>query len=757
MYQAFAQLVVKYRLVVLGLWAMTAVMAISRASHVEDVLEVEGRSLKPTESRRAEQTIRSAFPSPVAQFMAVVVKSPRPLADRDFRRFLESLIEVTEEKRYVNRVVSFLTTEDSSLISRDGRTTFFLATITIEKADSATDFVPDLRESLDRRAQRFADASEYEWLVTGGPALDYDVRTLSTAEAKRAEQRALPLTAVVLILAFGSLVAAALPLIIGVFAITVSLWLVYMMSAFHEISVFVVNIVTMVGLATGIDYSLFVVTRFREEMSRGFNAREAAVRTITTAGRAVITSGLTVAVGFASLLILPVVELRSLGIGGLLVVTASVALSITLLPAGLALLGRNIDKPRWLTRKLAWYHAPQPWERWAKWLGQHPWRAIALGTVVMTAITWPLADIEIGLPREGWFPSGTESTDGVTALEEIGSRGSLQPIRIVIQAPEGERVVGTKYLRGLRRLSDTIKTDPRVAQIRGPVDIQERMSIFRYSMLYSDLSSARRRFPEFFEAYLSESGRTVLMDVFLSDTTSLGSAMDVVREIRHLAAGGVRGLDSVEVLVGGFAAASVDLQDDLLRQFPTVIALVVGITAVMLFVAFQSVLVPLKAVVMNLLSVAGAFGLMVLVFQKGVGAGIFGLSGPTEAIYVAVPVMVFAIVFGLSMDYEVFLLSRMKEAFDRTHRNDQATMEGIGSTASVITSAAAVMIIVFGAFSFSKVFVPQLTGFGLAVAVFLDATLIRMVLVPAIMHIAGRWNWWPGVREITPPEGPARS
>jgi RND superfamily putative drug exporter len=219
-----------------------------------------------------------------------------------------------------------------------------------------------------------------------------------------------------------------------------------------------------------------------------------------------------------------------------------------------------------------------------------------------------------------------------------------------------------------------------------------------------------------------------------------------VQRIRGIAAGGVRGLDSVEILVGGFSAASLDLQENLLAVFPIIIALVLTITAVMLLVAFRSILVPIKAVVLNSLSVAAAFGMVVLVFQQGFGAGLFGLDGPTEAIYVVTPVLVFALVFGLSMDYEVFLLSRMKEAFDRTHENDLATMEGLSVTASVITSAAAIMIIVFGTFAFSRVLVAKMMGFGLAVAVLLDATLIRMVLVPAVMHIAGRWNWWPGVR-----------
>jgi len=268
-------------------------------------------------------------------------------------------------------------------------------------------------------------------------------------------------------------------------------------------------------------------------------------------------------------------------------------------------------------------------------------------------------------------------------------------------------------------------------------------------MLYSDMADARTRSPDFYDAYLSPDNRTTIVDVVLADSTSFTSAMDVVRGIRTLVGAGVSGLESTGVTVGGFAAASVDLQDELLRRFPLLVGLILIATAVMLFIAFRSVLVPIKAVVMNCLSVAAAFGLTVLVFQQGVGARLFGLDGPTEAVYVVVPVLVFATVFGLSMDYEVFLLSRIKESYDRTGRNGQATMEGLSATASTITSAAAIMIVVFGAASFSRVLAVQLIAFGLAVAVFLDATLVRMVLVPAIMHVAGRWNWWPGVRGRT--------
>jgi RND superfamily putative drug exporter len=320
---------------------------------------------------------------------------------------------------------------------------------------------------------------------------------------------------------------------------------------------------------------------------------------------------------------------------------------------------------------------------------------------------------------------------------------------VVVELPEGGNAVGAASLRGLRALSDSFRADPRVREVRSLVDMDGRQSILELSAFYSELDSARAEYGDFVDAYLSRDTRVTLLDLIPSDTTSLTSTQELVRHVREVASHPPKQLKDATIRVGGYAASALDFQDDLMARFPLIVLLVLGATGVMLAIAFRSVLVPIKAIIMNTLSVSATFGLIVLVFQYGVGARVLGLSGATSAIFVVVPVLVFAVVFGLSMDYEVFLLSRIKEAFDRTGRNDEATMEGVAATASVITSAALIMILVFGVFAFARVLVMQFLGFGLAVAVLLDATIIRMVLVPAFMHLAGRWNWWPGVREST--------
>jgi putative drug exporter of the RND superfamily len=742
-----AKFLIRRRWWVIAAWAAIAGLLAPQAARVNDLLAVRGGSDESTESFRAGELIKANLPSPFAEYVAVVVRGPVPVGHPRFDRVLDSLTAALSHKTYVKQVVSVRSLGESTFVSRDLHTTFLITAMAPEQTDDITkNFVPDLRETIAATLARTPGGAAFDVKLTGYPALDFDIRTISAEDAAHGERVVIPATLIILVIAFGALVAATLPIVVGVLAITVALGLVAIAAHFQTMSVFVLTLTTMVGLGVGIDYSLLVVTRFREELNRGLSSTDAATRTIQTAGSAVVTSGVTVVVGFAALLTTPLTETRSVGIGGLLVVAVAIGLATTFLPALLSLLGRNIDRPRWLARPLARFHAPTGWERWARWLGHRPWRAIAIGGGTMLLLMIPLSDMRIGLPARNWFPPNSPSAQGLQELQDMGASGIIQPTRIVVEFPAGESALGSRRLLALKALGDAIRHDPRVKEVRGVASIRPKMSALALAMFYSDPEAVRRKYPDFFNAYLSADGRTTLVDVIPRDSVSLTGMMEVARGARTVIHRGVRGLDGALLLVGGFAATSVDLQHDLLTRFPGIVALILGVTAVMLFIAFRSLLVPLKAVLLNCLSVGGAFGVTVLVFQHGVGGRLFGLDGPTDAIFVVVPVLVFAVVFGLSMDYEVFLLTRVKEVFDKTGRNDHATMEGLSSTASTITFAAAIMVVVFGVFAFSRVLAVQFMGFGLAVAVLLDATLIRMVLVPAIMHIAGRWNWWPGVR-----------
>ena len=739
-----ARLIVRFRWPIVITWVVLGAALTPVAREIHTRLMVGGKDLPGAESSEAEAIVRRDFVQSFSSFALTVVRHPTLTVDSArYGAFVDSLTRAMERLPFVQKTVTWRSTGDPNIVSHDRRITFVLASLR-ENRDGATSHIPFLREAI--AAEQSRVGPDFESHVTGSPAFDYDTRTVAAQDSDRLEQRLLPLTWLLLVLAFGALVAAFIPVAVGFLAIFVAMGIESMLAGLIPMSIFVLNITTMVGLGVGIDYSLLVVTRFREELEGGADRFTAAERTIRTAAQAVLTSGATVMVGVAALMIVPIVETRSVGLGGLVVVFTAVLLSVTFLPAVLAILGHNVDRPKVLSSWLARFRLEGTWTRYAESIARNPVRALAISGTIILVLSAPALWLRIGMPAANWFPKDTESARGLTVLQEMGQSGAFEPVRVVVQLPSGTPVLDLDRLRGLKLLGDSLRANPRVQVVRGLVDLRPGIPLWQYVQLYADTALARSRLPDIFNSYLSRDGSTTVLDVFLQDSVTLDGALEAVRDVRRIEARAIPTLETAQVLVGGFAPSALDFRDRLLGAFPVIVLLVLGVTAVMLAWVFRSLLVPLKAVVMNTLSVAAAFGLTVVVFQWGIGASLIGLDGPTRSIFVMGPILVFAIVFGLSMDYEVFLLSRIKEEFDLSHDNDAATIAGLSATGRTITSAAGIMILVFGAFAFARVMAVQMIGFGLAVAVLLDATLIRMVQVPAVMHLAGRFNWWPGYR-----------
>jgi putative drug exporter of the RND superfamily len=721
------------------------------------------------EAHRAGEVLQSELARPLSDVFAVTLESPGPVTAPGPAAALDSLAATLRRMPAARGIVTPRAGSGPirvPLVSRDGRSAALL--VAFDPANTRLDtVVAPIRSALRATLARLPDGERYRVLVTGRAPLDRDERVLIASDTRRGELHVLPITFLILVLAFGALGAALLPVGIGALGVPVALVVLGLLARVTPVSVVALTIVTMIGLGVGIDYSLLMVTRFREELAGSGDAGKATERMLATAGRAVVTSGATVVIGFAALLLTPMVETRSVGLAGIVVVAVMVLLAVTLLPAVLMLLGRNVDWPRWLAARLAWYRQPTLWTRWASAIARRPLTALLAGALVLGAAIAPVFHMRVGLPANDWWPKATEGGQALSVLERIGVRGVVQPIRIVVQVPPGDHVTSALRLRGLKALSDSLRHDPRIGGVTSLVDLQPGTGILQYSVLYSDLPAARAEHREFLDAYLSPDARTTVVDAIVADTTSLTTTMELVGRIRALrdrieVADGIRGLRGARLLVGGYAAENVDFQHDLMRRFPLLIALVLGTTALMLGVIFRSLLIPLKAILLNSASVAATFGILVLAFQDGHGAGLLGLDGPAAAIYVVVPISVFASVFGLSMDYEVFLLARIKEEYDKRGDNTAATVHGLAAVASTITSAALIMAVVFGYWAFGRVLLTQFIGLGLAVAVVLDATLVRVLLVPAIMGLAGRWNWWPGGRRaagaavgsaVTPPSG----
>ncbi|MEB3329363.1 MAG: MMPL family transporter, partial [Candidatus Sericytochromatia bacterium] len=578
------------------------------------------------------------------------------------------------------------------------------------------------------------------WHLTGRPALTHDINAFSTLDSARAEARSLPLTALVLVLAFGSLIAAALSLAVGATAIVVASGALALVAAWTPMSTYTQSVASMLGLALGIDYALLMLTRFREAWRQAAGLEQAVAETVGTAGRAVVISGLTVVIGFGGLVATQVLDSRSMGVGGLLVAAISVALALTLMPATMALVGPRLARtwPVLAARREAGAAA---WGAWARLIEAHPWRLGAAALAVLLVMAAPLGAIQTGFPTGRWMPAGLPYQRGFEALEAMGHAGLVAPIDLVLRttAPTPPALSAAR-VPTLVAYSRRLKADPRVATVVSPVDLDPPRSPAALALMYLNPEATARSAPLLAELFFSDDRRSTLFQVLLRNDVTFEDSKALAAELAKAPPPGF------EVLVGGQAAYFNDFDEVMAATTPRVVLFVVLATGVALGLAFRSVLVPLKAVVLNLLSVGAGLGVVVAVFQWGWGASLFGLARPLDHVPMTVVLSLFCIVFGLSMDYEVFLLSRIKEGWDRGLTAAAATSEGLVATAGLVTSAAAVMVAVFGAFAAAQFVVVQMLGVGLAVAVAVDATLVRMVLLPASLQVLGELNWWPGRR-----------
>jgi uncharacterized membrane protein YdfJ with MMPL/SSD domain len=526
--------------------------------------------------------------------------------------------------------------------------------------------------------------------VTGSPAIQHDLEPILAADLRRGEAIALPIALAVLFAVLGFSLAVLVPFIFAACTITLTLGAVYLLA--HELTMvsYVSNLVELVGLGLAIDYSLFVVSRFREELALDDDVDAATVRTMATAGRAVLFSGATVAVGLALLLFVPVPFIRSLGVGGFLVPLASMAAAITLQPALLRVLGRRAN---------ARTFRPQGrfWARWARAIMRRPWPFLLGGAALLVAAAVPAAWLQVTPGSVSALPRGPDSVAGLELLRDQAGAGALTPIEIL--APR-------TATRAIARLTNRTFRDP--------------------------------------EAYITASGRRppyVAGDwrrIYVIGRHEYGDerTQALVRRIRNDYVP-----KDVRMYVTGAPAQGVDYLDRSYDYFPWLVAGALALTYLILLRAFRSLLLPLKAVILNVLSVGATYGLLVVVFRWGLGADLLGLAHVSQ-IEGWIPIFLFAMLFGLSMDYEVFLVSRMREAWDETHDNVVAVTRGLERTARIITAAALIMVAAFSGFLAGRIAGLQEFGAGLAFAIALDATIVRAVLVPALMAVVGRWNWY---------------
>jgi RND superfamily putative drug exporter len=731
--ERFAATVVRWRWAVVAAWLLAAGGLAPFASTIEDRLTVAAR-VADSESAAVEDVLGTRFGSPFARWVALVLSGIPGPNTPEGRTILERAAGAASAQPHVTRTFSYLDDPDSLFVGAGSGGTFLIAGLD-QRVDRPERLLPALREGsavLEHDLRTRYPAATLRW--TGEIALNADLREASAAAAARAERRALPLTLAVLLVAFGALAAAMLPLLAAAVAVGVTLGVVALLATWWPLSIVLQNVVSMLGIGLGIDYALLTVSRFRAARAEGASVHHAAAQCVARAGPTVLLSAGSVAIGFACLLLLPLDELRAIAVGGLLVAIISAAVAVTLVPAILAICGPRLDlgrlPPRRSRRSGSW------WASWARIAVTRPVVVLVLGALPLCALAWQATRLDTRLPRGDWLPRDMESARAVRDLQRMERGNIVQTIRIVLELPRDMPVLDHAGWRATSDLIAAVLREPEVARVRALPTIAP--GALPGPMLPSLLSDDVRTM------FVARDGRATLLELIPTNDASPNALVALVVRLRERGAAELSGVRDARMLVGGIPAFNADYRGALTGRFVTVASIVVIATLLVLGGALRSILVPLKAVVLNLLSVGAAFGAMVLVFGDGAGIQLLGIETAPGGTFPIIPVLVFCIVFGLSMDYELFLVSRVAEARRAGASESDAIVEGVVHTGGVITSAAAIMIVVFGAFMLGDVLLVQMLGFALAVAVLIDATVVRLAIGPALLRLAGRWNWWPG-------------
>lgn len=704
---------------IIVVWAALLLACLPLLPRVPEALKVGGFSNPDLEAARARAALQEdlAF-APVS--MAVIFQG-EGLATADLR-FGEQMRAALEPVRALPEVIDIIYPEaNPRQLGRDGRTAYALVPLAVEPEESQR-LVPEFR--------RVMGPTELHTYLAGAPAFYADIEAASARDLRRAEIIALPIAGLALLLVFRSVVGALVPLIVGGVSVAAVLALIYLVGQRTDLSVFVLNLATMLGLGLTIDYSLFLTSRFREEL-RGREVPEALVQTVATAGRAVAFSGATVLIGLAALLTFDIMFLRSVGLAGVIVVVLAVLGAMTLLPALLAVLGRRIDA--WRIRRDPPEHGGF-WEGLAGRIMRRPWAFLLPTLLLLLALGSPFLRVRLSSPDASILPRDLESRQGYDILRAQFGEGEIAPILVAVQAADGP-ILTPAHISTLYDYTRRIAAQPGVRRVESIVTLDRRLTREQYQLLYGTPGSLPQSFAqEFLRAYAADN--TTLVSVVTEFPPNSPEARALVMTLRASEVG-----PGLTKLVDGGAAEIADIVDGLYGDVPRALLLVVGATYLALLVLFRSVVLPLKAILMNTLSILASYGALVWIFQEGNLSGPLNFT-PPGFVEASLPILMFCTLFGLSMDYEVFLLSRIKEAYDKTGDNALSVAIGLQRSGRIITSAAVIVVVVASSFVTADIILVKALGLGIALAVFLDTTVVRALLVPSTMQLLGHLNWW---------------
>ena len=751
---AFARLgafAVARRWWIVGFWVLiTAALGATLAPHTSEVLKGGGYTAPGSPSLHVDQILDQQFQESAIKDATVVFHSDQlTVQDADYRAQVTQATDRIQGLGSVKAALSFYNTGNPGLVSKDGHTTLVLLALNGDET-AVQAAIPKVRDQL-------KPVTLQHW-VTGRPAVDYDVIVQSEKDLERSELVTIPVILILLLIVFRTVISALTPLVLGATSIAVATSLVYVLGTITPTSVFALNVGTMLGLGLSIDYALFLVSRYRDQRAIGQPPAEAIPATLATAGRSIFYSGVTVMLGMAALAALTwdVGLIRSIALAILLVAAAALLAALTLVPAALALLGDRIEWLRLLPRPKPADRGAGFWYRFSHAVMRRPWIWLVAGVVILAVLALPVRDITLG---RGGTTAHDESSNGYAIVKTAFGTGASAPIMVLVEANRDNGVWTPEFLGALKSLTDNIRADSRVDDA---VSLSTLFASLPQDQYLALNAQAFKSSPAAGVPVVNVNGASdvAVITVVPKYDTYDARTEALVKDLRSSTIPAAALPAPTAVLVGGETSILVDYVDLLNHRFPFIVATVMLMILVILMMFFRSVVLPIKAMVLNLASVLATFGALVFVFQYGYLDKLLGFTS-FKSVSAITPTVLYVVIFGLSTDYEVLMLSRVKEHYRRSHYNEEAVADGLQRTAGVITAAALILVGTFSSFATGSVIAVKEIGLGLAFGVLLDATLVRVVLVPATMRLMGDANWWiprwldrilPALSEGEPPE-----
>lgn len=738
MFAQLAHITTRYAAIIAAIWLAAAIVAsLFLAPRFTTALTGPPLLVNGSDSAIAQQIITERFGAPFAeQDLVVFTSASLTVDDAAFQDVVNESLGRVRPLRGVVNIISPYGVGAESLIAGERHIATAVVSITGTNAERQA-LVPLLTNVATSAATPYVAI-----YVTGSSPLIAELVEQEQEDLTRAEQLGLPAALVILLLASGTLVAAGLPILLALGGITVTFGVLGAASMVAEFNLFVPNIATMIGMGIGIDYALFIVTRFREELAKGKDPPLAISATMGSTGKNVFFSGITVLLSLSGLFLVNARIFHELALGAMTAVAVMLLGAMTLMPALLALLGPKVNAWRLPGRKgdTTGIGSSRFWDVWAMAIMRRPVLWAAVATAILLLLASPIARLNLSLDTSTGEANQGSAEAGRKILEQEFNQGRISPLQIVYASNNG--ALDQQDLDAIARLSELLANDWAVVEVTSVTTLLDRFT----GAHSADALGMAASYPQVVAATGDLVNFDSGMDVAIIRAVPRWSPdspgpLELVTRVRDRLAPAALAGATASIHVGGLSAQIVDISAESRQKLPIVAAFIVLMSYVLLMMVFRSLVLPLKAIIMNVLGITAAYGLLVIVFQDGAGARLLDFT-PTGTVQVYLPLLSFAVLFGLSMDYEVFLLGRIKEEWDFSRNNQDAVIRGLQRTASVITAAAAIMVVVFSAFTFARLMEVKELGFSLAAAVFIDATLIRIVLAPAAMQLLGSWNWW---------------